>query len=337
MGVTIKDVANYAGVSVATVSRVVNESGPVSAETRARVLEALEALRYVPDASARSLITSQTHTFGVLLPDLHGEFFTEIIRGIDHATTMHGYHLLVSGSHSDPEEMKTMLRTMAGRVDGLLIMAPVVDTEVIADVVPSDTPVVVLNHATSAHGYDGIVIDNYNGAYAMVEHLIADGHQRIAFISGPEGNYDASERRRGYGAALRDHDIHPPADFEVIGTFRRESGRQAATELCQRSPAPTAIFAANDSMAIGALSALLEAGLEVPGDIAVAGFDDIPLARYMTPSLSTVHVPIYEMGTRATDLLHEQVTQDRGTPHKEVLATTLRLRASCGHSASEAG
>ena len=328
---TIKDVAREAGVSVATVSRVMNDSGPVSEETRRRIREVAERMRFTPNLAARSLITARTATLGVLLPDLYGEFFSEVLRGIDQAARRHGYHLLVSSSHADRTEAEAALRAMRGRVDGLMVMSPELDARALVQNLPDRLPLVLLNSAVDGDAYDSLTIENFEGASAMVRHLVALGHRRIAMIRGAARNHDAAERLRGYRAALRAAGIAREPAWELAGDFTDESGYRAVTALLQLDPRPTAVFAANDAMAIGAMSALREAGVAVPTEMAVAGFDDIPVARYVSPALTSVRVPIWEMGERATERLLSLVGgRVGGAPRQETLATRLVVRESCG-------
>ncbi|MFL6197228.1 MAG: LacI family DNA-binding transcriptional regulator [Thermoanaerobaculia bacterium] len=337
MSASIKEVALKAGVSVATVSRVVNGTGPVAEETRRRILETIEELRYVPHGGARSLITNQTHTAGVLLPDLYGEFFSEVIRGIDLAARRAGYHVLVSGFHSDRAEIEAVLRALRGRVDGLIVLSPDVDAQTLRRNLPDTLPVVLLNCPVDDASFDAINIDNYGGAYAMVRHLAGLGHRRIAILSGPADNADARDRLRGYREALRDAGREASGELELEGNFGEESGYQAGRRLLELRPRPTAVFAANDSMAIGCLFALRESGVRVPEDIAVAGFDDIPIARYITPPLSSVHVPIAELGMRAMERLLAAIPdKDQHQPRQETVPTSLVVRGSCG-GATEPG
>lgn len=323
---TIRDVAAKAGVSVATVSRVFNQKGPIREDTIRRVMDIAARLRYVPHAGARSLSTRSTRTIGVLLPDLHGEFFSEVIRGVDVAARQSGYHILVSGSHSDAEEMSAMLRALRGRVDGLIVMSPDLRLGSISRALAPETPVALLNCA--ATGRRTIRIDNYSGSRSMTDHLLSLRHRRIAFIRGPERNADAAERRRGYQDALATADAEP---IELAGDFTEDSGYRAAPDILAMRGRPTAIFAANDAMAIGALRALREAQVRVPEDIALAGFDDIPIARYLTPPLTTVRVETAEMGRRAVDYLVHTIENgaDSGRKH-DVIATSLVVRESCG-------
>src|SRR5690606_15793586 len=177
MKVTIRDVAREAGVSIATVSRVFNRSAPVREPTRQRILRVADRLRYVPDSAARSLITRRTGTLGVLLPDLYGQFFSEVIRGIDDAARARGYHVLLSSAHANRDEIVAALRAMRGRVDGLVVMSPDIDAQGLRANLPENLPVVLLNCAVDGGPYDSLDIDNFGGAFGMVEHLLALGHR----------------------------------------------------------------------------------------------------------------------------------------------------------------
>jgi len=332
----IKDVAREAGVSVATVSRVFNDSGRVSEETRRRVRSVAEKLRFWPNGVARSLIMNRTHAIGVLLPDLHGEFFSEVIRGVDLAARREGLHVLVSSSHSDTRELVAALRAMRGRIDGLIIMAP--DPEAVPAIRANawDCPVVLLGPGGETHDFDTVALANFDGAYAVVRHLQRLGHKRIATVSGPAGNRDAQQRLEGYRAAMREGGVAHTRTLEVRGDFTEPSGYQGAQTVLEMRPRPTALFVANDVMAVGVLGALREAGAHVPHDVAVAGFDDIAIARHLTPPLTTVHVDAYQLGERA---LQRLLRRDAGEPapgrSHEVLPTWLVVRASCGSTPSE--
>ena len=326
---TIKDVAREAGVSVATVSRVLNGKGPVSEAARARIRGVAERLRYSPHGAARSLITNRTAAIGVLLPDIHGEFFSELIRGIDLASRRRGYHLLVAGSHGDRAEVEAVLRATRGRVDGLIVMSPDLDAHTLRANLPETLPAVLLN-CPGDGAFDSITIDNHGGARAMVRYLIGLGHRRIALVNGPVGNFDASERRRGYRDALCELPGGGSDDLEFEGDFSEEAGYRAGTRILALGKRPTAVFAANDGMAIGALSAFRDAGVRVPDDISLAGFDDIPISRFTAPTLSSVRVPIAELGALAiTRLLHALETESRPERLHRTLATTPVFRQSC--------
>ena len=326
---TIKEVAARAGVSVATVSRALNGIGPVRKATYDRVMEAARALKFVPHSGARSLSTRTTHTVGLIMPELHGEFFSEVIRGADLAARRRGYHLIVSGSHSNRDEMAAVVRAMRGRVDGLLLMSPELALDGIIRDLPASMPLVTVNATTKR--FPSVTIDNRGGSHAVVAHLAALGHERIAFIGGPPGNADAIERLRGYRESCDAQTIVCSPELEIAGDFSESSGYAAAVEILALHPRPTAIFAANDAMAIGAMFALREKGVDVPGDIALVGFDDIPIARYVTPRLTTVTVAIAELGRRAFEMFVGSLDQkDSRRPPRETLPTTLVVRESCG-------
>ena len=332
---TIKDVAREAAVSIATVSRVFNDAAVVREETARRIRAVAANLRYAPHGGARSLITNRTNTLGVLLPDLYGEFFSELIHGIDVTARRSGYHILVSRSWEGRTEIEEAMRAMRGRVDGLLLMSPHIDEDALMNV-PATLPVVLLCSESKGHSLSSVTIQNSRGAKEMVGHLIATGHTRIAIIKGSSGNFDAAERLKGYRSALREGGIAPDPLLECEGYFTECGGYEAAIELISRDPRPTAIFAANDSMAIGALSALRESGIRVPDSIAVAGFDDIPLARYMDPPLSSVHVPISKLGERGVEILLDAIShKHEHTRRRERVSTELIIRPSTGASSAE--
>jgi LacI family transcriptional regulator len=214
-------------------------------------------------------------------------------------------------------------------------MSPDLDAESLLNV-PTTLPVVLLCSVARGNQLDSLTIDNCRGARAMVSHLISLGHNRIAIIKGAPRNYDAAERLRGYRLALRDAGLKPERSLELEGAFTEAGGYAAALQIIELDPRPTAIFAANDSMAIGALSALRESGVQIPDDIAVAGFDDIPLARYMDPPLSSVRVPICDLGARAVEILLHGITHKNDHKRKrERVQTQLVIRRSTGTPGSE--
>jgi LacI family transcriptional regulator len=327
---TIRDVARASRVSVATVSRVFNESPRVSEATRSRVVQAATRLGYWPNGTARSLITNRTHALGVLLPDLHGEFFSEVIRGIDSAARQRRLHLLVSSYGTASDDLLAALRTVRGRVDGLIVMAPDAGVSVALHLRTGGGPTVLLNPERDVPGRDSISIANVDGAHAVVGHLLGLGHKRIATVTGPEKNIDARQRLEGFRAALHDRGLEADPSLEVRGQFTERSGYEAALELLERRPRPTAIFAANDHMAVGVLGALQDLHVRVPQDIAVVGFDDIPMARYLTPPLTTVHVDMTRLGQRAVEMLLEPPAPGTPDGRREIMSTTLVLRGSCG-------
>jgi LacI family transcriptional regulator len=334
MATTIKDVARVAGVSVATVSRALNGRANVTAQTRERVMGVVAQLRFAPSSAAQSMITRRTHTVGALLPDLHGEYFSELIRGIDLAARARGLHLLVSSSHGDAAEAAAALRAMNGRVDGLLVMSPHVNADFLWGNVPDDLPAVLMNTRVVGGKHSSFAVDNHGGACAMVRHLVERGHRDIAFVAGPDSNFEANERLRGYRDALAD--LLPGVSERVLqGDFTQESGFRVGSQVVALTDRPTAVFASNDMMAIGCLSALNEAGLQVPQDIALAGFDDIPISRYMNPTLTTVRARITELGGLALERLASAIEEPgRISAQHQTLRADLIVRQSTTASSS---
>ncbi len=327
--VTIKDVARQAKVSVATVSRALNGHQNVANAVRLRVMAVANELRYSPHHAARSLSSRRTQTVGVVLPDLHGEFFSELMRGIDQVARGHGLHLLVSSYHGHPDEQGVAVRAMRGRVDGLLLMSPYVggDDSMGEELVLS-LPTLLINSHLPASGVGALSVDNYAGACTMVGHLLQQGRRRIAFIAGPEDNFDARERLRGYLDTLEQK--HPGTKPWVLeGDFDEASGHAAGHRILSADARPDAVFAANDMMALGCLFALTQAGIEVPRQIALAGFDDIPLSRYVHPSLTTMRVNIAELGSQAMRSLID-VIAGNPDPGNRLLTPELIVRASSG-------
>ena len=331
---TIKDVAREAGVSVATVSRVLNDSSLVSEATRELVRGVANRLNYWPNSAARSLITNRTYAIGALLPDLFGEFYSEVLRGMDLTARKADLHLLVSSSHADTEEVIAALRMMRGRIDGLIVMAPDVDARAAVQNTAVDFPLVLIDPGSGIEGRNTLSIANVQGARGVVEHLMGLGHHRIAIITGPPRNIDAQQRLDGYRLAMRSNGGEWSPELELAGDFTEPSGYEAATRMLLLARRPTAVFAANDYMAIGVMGALSDAGLRVPEDVAVAGFDDIAMARYLNPPLTTVHVDAFRLGERAVERLLAIGHDGAITDHEE-LPTTLVIRSSCGSSAGD--
>lgn len=331
---TIKDVAREAKVSVASVSRALNGGTGVTAATSERIRAAADRLQYIPHAAARMLITRRTHTIGALLPDLYGEFFSELIRGIDLAARARGLHLLVSSSHDGVAEAAAAVRSMQGRVDGLLILSGRVDAAFLRANLPGELPVVLLNSAVKSPAYSVLNMDNHAAAVAMVRHLLQAGHGEVALIAGPDGNFDARQREEGYRAAMAKYAPRATPNI-VAGDFSEESGYRAGRELLTRGVRPRAVFAANDMMAVGCLTAFKEAGVRVPQDIALAGFDDIPIARYVTPALSTVRVRIADFGRLALGRLADILEHpEQEPPSADTLGFEIVARETCGANSS---
>lgn len=335
MSTTIYDVARRAGVSIATVSRVLNGTSPVSEEKRRAVVEAARALSYSPNPAALSLLNKETGGLGVLLPYVSGEFFAELLNGLDRAAQDHNYFLVVSTSHRRPTEFEAAIQALEKRVDGLVVMAPELDADGARLILRSATPVMFINTyldelPADEHAVGMLNFDNYAGAYALTRHLQERGHRDIALIQGPPGAGDARERTRGYRAAMTEAGYADTAHLEFTGDFTQEAGYAAAGRILRATPRPTAVVAANDYCAIGVLSALHVAGLAIPEQMAVVGFDGIDSAQYAVPPLTTAQAPIREIGSLA---IHRLVARLRDPerplpPEHRVLPVNVLVRES---------
>jgi LacI family transcriptional regulator len=327
MVVTIRDVAERAGVSISTVSRVLNDICAVKEDKRVKVLEAAEALGYTPNPAARSLLGKKTGGIGVVLPFVSAEFFSEFLTGLDQEAQGSGYFLVVSTSHRLSKEFESAMQAMRQRVDGMIVMAPELgdaDAEMVAK---ARGAVVFVNTYVTSERVSVVNFDNYGGSLALTNHLLELGHRRIAIIKGPASARDAIERASGYRDAMNAAGVSDLAGLEVEGEYTQEAGYRAAQELLDSDRLPTAIVAANDYCAIGALRALNEAGVRVPEEIAVAGFDGITSSQFARPALTTVHVPIREIGRKAIRTLVELV-DGRGEPKHDIVPVELLVRAS---------
>lgn len=325
--VTMKDVARMANVSVATVSRALNGHVNVGDAIRKRVLEIAHSLDYSPDHAARSLASRRTRTVGVVLPDLPCEFFARLMCGIDAAARARGLQLLVSGHHADLQQQSTALRDMRGRVDGILVMSPHAGVDVLAANLPTSLPVLLLDSDTPGPEMSNLRVDNYGGARSMVRHLVESGYRRIAFVAGREPHFNARERLRGYRDAIGE--LLPDAQAWVVsGNFDVASGHRAGCDLLTASERPDAVFAANDMMALGCMSAFHQAGLKIPSDIAVAGFNDSAMSVHAYPPLTTMRVDVSGFGAHALHLLLDHPPGGRLSWSTQVLTPELLVRDS---------
>ena len=330
MSSTIRDVARRAGVSIATVSRVLNKSASVSDVKRQRVEAAALELGYTPNPAARSLLGQSTGGIGVLLPYVAGDFFSEFLQGIDRATQEHRRFLMISSSHRNPNEFRAALSGLDKRVDGLLVMSTELAYDDLRDELLENVPVVFVNTRVDSPECDVINFDNEAGGRAAATHLIEVGHRRIAVVKGPEEAHDSQARFQGYRSALKAHGI--PYDEALVfpGDYTHQAGFDAVSRLLALPERPTALFAFNDYSALGALRAANEAGLAVPDDLALVGFDDIPLARFTSPPLTSVRVPLRELGERAIHRLIARINGEDGPPEQVMLPVEVVPRASTG-------
>lgn len=331
MSATIKEIAEQAKVSIATVSRALNNLGNVKEETKELILNIAEELKYSSNIAARRLAKQQTKIIGFVLPEIEGEFFTDIIKGIEKEAYAQSYHVIVVGSHSERNIVESILNFMKrSLIDGVILMIPSLSEQIKDIISASEIPVVIINGKNEANAVDTVSIDNYQGSYSIVNFLIKNYHyKKIAIIEGPSNNNDALERFEGYMAALKDNGIKPKDDWMIDGDFTSKGGELACSRLLSLLEKPEVIFASNDVMALGCYKVINAHGLKIPDDIGVVGFDHISLADLVSPHLTTVHVPIEEIGQEAARILLERINETaKGVRHLKI-STGIIVGDSC--------
>ncbi len=329
---TIREVAERAGVSTMTVSRVINNSGHISREARERVEAAIGALGYVPNALARSLRFKQTKTLALVLSDITNPFFTTIARGVEDVASRGGFNVIFCNTDESEDKQAEYLTILVQKqVDGVLLVPARSSEEPVTYLRSRRVPVVVIDRRVPACETDGVRGDSEQGAYDLAGLLLELGHRRIAILSGPPEVSTAADRVTGYRRALADAGLTVDPALILHGRLRQEGGYQMAQQALALSPRPTAIFAANNFIAIGAYRALWDAGLRVPDDIAMVTFDDLPPALVVEPFLTVAAQPAYEMGQRATELLLARLAGTAPDECQEiVLPVQIIVRRSSG-------
>ena len=328
----IDDIARLAYVSRSVVSRVLNNRPNVSDEARARVLKVIEEHNYRPSATARSLATDRTYEISILAPRKKDEVFANafwslVFLGISEESIKRGYFVSLSVI-SDEMEAHLNDRIVHGHnFDGYILISKKVADQVVPALRKREMPTVLIGHDPAFPDLDSVEGDNFAGGYRATEHLVGLGHRRIAAIRGPLLAQESIDRLAGYKQALLDAGILLDEALIAEGDYSQRSGFEQTPHLLDHSP--TAIFCVNDAMAAGALLALHRAGLAVPGDISVVGYDDLPNSRYTIPPLTTVHQPIYEMGRHAADRVIDQIEGTRKEPGHTKLAVELIVRETC--------
>ena len=330
---TLKDVARRADVSVSTVSRVFNNPEKVRPDTRQRVREIADTLGYRPNRVARRLRLENgtAGLIGLVIPDIQNPFFADVVRGVEDVIHEHDYALVLSNSDEDAERQKMALDTFRTEdVDGVIVPPVRLDDPAVRKLSETSTPLVCVDRGMKDLRVDTISSANRQGAYDAITHLIELGHERIAFIGGIGEVSTAIERREGYKAALRDHDL--PVDDSLIkeGEPRRERGRAHTEALLERRQSPTALFTGNNLATLGTLSTLNRHGIHVPQEMALVGYDDIPWAMALNPPPTVVDQPGYEMGNRAADLLFRRIDEPERSATVVTLQPKLVIRRSCG-------
>nr|WP_272912862.1 LacI family DNA-binding transcriptional regulator [Pseudomonas edaphica] len=323
------DVASRAGVSTSTVSHVLNGTRKVSPATVQAVQRAIQALGYIPNTLARSLARSSTNTIGVAISALSNHYFSETVQAIETECVRHGYMMLFADPHDDPEqELRVVTALHHRRVDGILL-APSTGSSALEYLQANEMPTVLVDRMMSEQ-FDQVGVENTQSTQALVAHLIEHGHRRIGFIAGREGLSTTDERVAGYRAALQAAGLVFDPQLLVNGGSHNAPARQATAQLLALPVPPTAIMAGNNLMTLGAMHALRDARIEVPGQMALVGFDDFDWADFFVPRLTLIAQPVKELGARAVHMLLQRMATP-GAPTQSVrLAPSLQRRDSCG-------
>jgi DNA-binding LacI/PurR family transcriptional regulator len=319
---TVHEVAAYARVSTQTVSRVINNVPRVAARTRERVLEAIRALDYEPNILARGLVTSRTHTIGVVVYDIANPYYGQMVRGMEDAAFSRGYDLIIGNSDADARKDLSYLRVFRRRrVDGILATIADPSHDDVRAWTSASCPVVFLDKFYRSEDCSYVTVNNRQAAFQAVDHLLAIGHRRIGIVTASmTASHSVKERIAGYWEALKARGVD--GDPALLARSERqieEGGFLATRTLLEAGHVPTALFCTNDVIAIGAMRAIYDAGLEIPGDISVVGFDDVPIAALLRVPLTTVAQPIQEMGAAAVELLIERIEGGASLPPRQVV------------------
>ncbi len=335
----IKDVAKRANVSITTVSHIINKTRYVSDELTERVNKAMEELDYHPNSLARGLRSGKTKTIGLVIPDISNQFFAEISRKIEDRGFENGYSVILCNTNDSPQKEKTYIDVLlAKKVEGIIFISTIVESNNIDKVMEFNIPTVVVDRIIKDIKSDTVLVNNSKGGYTATKYLLDLGHRRIGCIEGPSPITPSAQRVEGYRQALQEEGIKIDPDLIVTGDFRYESGNKAMRELLALPNPPTAVFACNDMMALGAIQAINDSGMNIPNDISVIGFDNIPFSETIYPTLTTMAQPIYEIANLIVDLLisriklHQQrIRTSEQTPEYRhvVFETKLIERDSC--------
>jgi LacI family transcriptional regulator len=324
---TIYDVAALAKLSIATVSRVLQGTGPVSAKARARVDQAAQELNYVPLRAARSLAVQRHEAHGLVLPDLAGPFYGDLLMGYERWAGEHGQSVVITVTHGIADPRRSV-RDLAGRVDGIVVHGNALDLPTIQGLRKAGVPLVLIAHPPVS-GCDSVRSESAASAEQLTTRLLDHGRTSLLFVGDPASSYDVSERYAGFAKAHENRGLPVPKPERVPLT--EEAGAQVAEKVLQATDQqPDGLVCANDELGLAAVKGLIAGGIDVPGDVVATGWDDVMAARYVSPGLTTVRQPMAELGRTAAQRLHERVTGERSRARNDVLATELVLRDSCG-------
>ncbi|MGG1662408.1 LacI family DNA-binding transcriptional regulator [Brevibacillus sp. NRS-1366] len=324
---TIYDVAREAGVSIATVSKVINNTGRISEKTKENVLNIMKQLNYQPSVVASALTGKSTYTIGLMIPDLANPFFSGIARSIEDRAHVLGYNLVICSSDYDSaKEAKYISLLLQKSVDGIILASGFENIETVKDLIKQKVPTAIIAREIPSLEVDTVAVDDFLGGYQATSHLLALGHTNIAIIA--RDLWSNRERMRGYRQALEEAGIAYPSEVEYVSESDVESGKQLAEQILQQKNRPTAIFACNDLLAMGAIQAAREQALSIPRDLSVVGFDNTVWASVTDPPLTTVAQPIRDMGTQVMNLLMQEINGQKRHRQRVVLLPELIVRDS---------
>ena len=334
--VTMADVAREAGVSAMTVSRVINDKGDVSEETRHRVLKVIERVGYRPSGIARGLATRRTGTFGLVIPDVANPFFADVARGAEEVAYAHGYNVFLCNTDEDPDRELAVLGSLDEKqVDGLVLCSSRLSEDELHKVVSRHASFVLVNRRLVGARAHSVLLDDEQGGRLATQHLLRMGRRTVGLVVGPETSHSGHLRAKGYRAALAAAGLPYYADWVRSCVPVVDGGRRASLELLDTHPEVTGLVCYNDLVAVGALQAAKELGRRVPGDVAIVGHDDILLAGLVTPALTTCSVPRQDLGAQAVHLLLQQLDSSAEPPRDIILPTELVVRASAPEPQAE--
>ncbi|MGG4489075.1 LacI family DNA-binding transcriptional regulator [Metabacillus idriensis] len=332
MKATLKDVANLAGVSTATVSNVTNNTKFVSEDVKRKVLDAMETLNYRPNALAKSLRVQETKLIGVLISDITNPFFSKVVRGIEYEANKNGYNILLCNTESNAVKEQEYLDILIGkRIDGLIISSSGNKEEYIKHLESANIPIVFLNRSPESALMKTVMTNNIRGSYLAAEHLINHGYEKISIISGPQTYSTGRDRLIGYKRAMEDYGLTIDEKLIKIGNFDIKSGYDLMKELINSGERTDACFIANNSMTLGAYKYIKETNLKIGQDLAIVGYDESDWADIVEPPLSTISQPAYEQGTQAAELVIANINGKELTNQKVIyLEPAMIIRESCG-------
>ena len=326
---TIYEVSKLAGVSLATVSRVLNNNTPVKEETRLKVLAAMEELGYQPNSVAQSLASNRSNSIGILVPELNGPFFGTLLSDIENSFRQAGKHVIIAAGHSDEKLEKESISFLQSRnCDALILHVEAVSDEYLVELMEKKVKFVLINRFVPQLYDRCITLNNQHGGYLATRHMLEHGHQNIGYISGPIWKHDAEQRYKGHLRALTEFGIPHSEQLFYEGDYHEESGALGTKALLQKAPEITAIVCANDEMAAGALTAARELGRSLPDDLSIIGFDNVNFSHYTFPKLTTINYPMGEMGKMAAQLILKRVYQQNNSSIQTVFEPHLIERNS---------